>query len=203
METTMRIRAILCLTLLTMAASARPAHAGIFDLIWEMTGPRMFGFGALCEFGRGPTTRCYTNFPRFFESRTKWWLIVEPSLYLATGRGDWEAGSVLMVAVDPMVAVPWIEESGGKHHWYTAAGLSLNRFVGASVDDFSRVGFKVRPLTYEYHPGDTKLLKRVLISYTARYYRSNALTDRQTGQPVLYKGSGSEWVHGPTVAFLF
>src|SRR5215207_883478 len=166
----MRVKLVLSLTLLIVMAAAAPARANIFDIIWEMSGPQLFGFGAQCEFGRRPT-RCLATVRRDAEKDRqppKTWLIVEPSLYLATGKGEWEVGSVVMAAVDPMIAVA-LKPDRDRHRFYTAAGASFNYFVGASVEDFGRVAFKIRPLTYEYHVENReRALKRVLVSWTFR-----------------------------------
>jgi hypothetical protein len=200
----MRVKLVLSLTLLMTMAAAAPARAGIFDIIWEMSGPQLFGIGAFCEIGRdvdGP--HCFFPVPnkRGLLSK-KTWLMVEPTLYFATGRGDWETGSVMMFAIDPMIAVSLKKRDDGKHRLYAAAGASFDYFAGANAEDFGRVALKLRPLTYEFHP-EKGILNRFLFSYTVRYYNGVAVTDTQSGHPILKKGSGSEWVHGPTFMFLF
>src|SRR5688572_24935699 len=116
----MRVKLVLSLTLVMIMAAAAPARAGIFDIIWEMSGPRLFGFGPQCEFGRSShRRRCFFPVPRDknFHLPKRTWLIVEPALYFATGKGEWEAGSVMMLAVDPMIAVPWKENNESPHHF--------------------------------------------------------------------------------------
>ncbi len=203
MEMIVRMKRVLWLTLLMTVGAAQSARASIFDIIWEMSGPQLVGFGAQCEFDRHSSScfwRARSDFAAEDFIKRKIWLNVEPSLYLATGAGKWEVGSVLMFAFDPMVAIK--VNDGDRYRLYTAAGASFNYFAGASVDDFGRVALKLRPLTFDYLPKRSRL-KAVSFSYTWRYYDGIAVTSDPIGRPVLGKGGPAEWVQGPTVAFLF
>src|SRR5918996_6181486 len=48
-----RVSPLLWLTLLGVLAAPRGAHGSWLDIIWEMTGPRLYGIGIDCELGPG------------------------------------------------------------------------------------------------------------------------------------------------------
>src|SRR5687768_12165953 len=99
MAMTMHRRLVLCVIFLAVLVAPRTAYAGLGDLIWEMSGPMMIGWGLECDFviksesGKVPSKPDCNLFgrrlvsvyaPRITDRRL--WMSFESRLFYSTGR---------------------------------------------------------------------------------------------------------------------
>ena len=162
------MRAKLLLWIVTFAVLAFPktSHAGILDVIWEMSGPQMLGIGLQCDFQLTGTSKpeCLLFGARLggWESRQTRavWLNLLTAAYFSTGRDGKEddgqqipfsGGRARMIGVDPMLGIHLY--STGQHRFHVGTGLTVNRFFGPDIDAFTNVGIKLRPLGWDWDRG--------------------------------------------------
>jgi hypothetical protein len=161
----MRAKALLWIVTLAILAFPRTSDAGLIDVILEMSGPQLIGFGLECDLavdgdGKPECTilgiRLGSPGPEVRRRRV--WVNVLAAAYVSTGRDGKENGQQIpfsgfetrMVGFDPMVAVRWSPDSWGSHRLHVGGGFSLNRFFGADIDTFNNWAFKVRPLAWDW-----------------------------------------------------
>ena len=216
----MRSRRLMALVMLAMLTCARPADAGWLDFIWEMTGPRMIGFGIDCEvaIARDPATACVTPFGRFPRPGTarlregfdpRFWISTEAFYYRSKNSEAFSSSKgVNGFGVDPMLVFSRIKDMkypSKSIRFTAAAGLTLQRFWSEDFEAFGNSGFKFRPLSVEVpFIQDTRLN----FAYNLRYYwdgyeATSAVEGTQRIPAAFIKVDRSETVHGFTVALIF
>ena len=213
----MRMTRVLLLAVL-VAIVPRPAYASFWDIIWQMSGPQLLGFGLQCEtvLSLKELPDCallgvqlvrddqQTRLAR--ESERRLWWIVEGRVYFSTGKNATENGNVSdftfgrarMVGLDPMLAGRWSADrpKGWLLHW--GVGASLNRLFGPDFDSFNNYAIKLRPF------GADRKFKKVTFgaAYNLRLYPDGF--DSEGGvNPIVSKGSEFERVHGVLIELRF
>jgi hypothetical protein len=152
--------AVICATLIF----PRQVHAGLADIIWEMSGPQMVGVMVRCRipFG-GSATTCRVVSLAFDGHREKVWLSLEAGAYVSTGRNNngipYRWGRIGMLVYEPMVEFLGTgdieaayekpkpgESNRHRRAVYFGAGPMINRFlVSGSAPSFMKYGIKLRP----------------------------------------------------------
>jgi hypothetical protein len=220
----MRSRRVGAFVVLAVLACARPADAGWLDFIWEMTGPRMIGFGVECEVGitRDPDKGCTIPFKTFLQTRDgksrdskdPWfWFSTGAFYYVSADHKGFSAGEAHAIGVDPMVLFSRIKDNEAERsksiRVTAGAGLTLQRFWGDHFEAFGNTGFKFRPLAVEFPLGIGEI--RVNVAYNLRYYWNGfeaipAVDETPTTPriPAIFrKVDQPETVHGFVIAFTF
>lgn len=207
-------RLIVCVFFLGTLATPRAAHAGLVDIIWEMSGPQMLGAGVECEWELTATNAewCYVNAmnvagngqrrpDRWFGSFTQ-----GLRLYFSTGKNaeaggqefDFRAFRTWMLELDPMLHAG--REFANGVRVYTGAGASLNRFFVVDARDFNNYAFKLRPLAVEYRRGR----RAIGAGYTLRLYPNGFDANGIPPQmATLSRGTQTERVHGLEIILKF
>jgi hypothetical protein len=193
----------------------RDGSAGIIEIIAEMSGPKMLGFGADCrlDLTTGTWQSCKASplqatAEAFVKDReaAKMWLSLAGGFYWSADKTvngqDYESGEVKMITFDPMLeieskswAVPYSALRLQLYHG--VVGASYNLLFGYGVpDSFSNLGLKWRPIGIVV-PIAGKV--GFDFSYDVRLY-SRRFTAEDFGRVALVpEGSGWEVVH----AFVF
>lgn len=164
----MRAKALLWIVTLAILAFPRTSHAGIIDVILEMSGPQLLGFGLQCDIALddGATPQCM-----LFGKRLGWetrrservWVDLLAAAYFSTGRDNedkennvqhhFSAGRARMIGFDPMVSTRLNPSSSSSHRLYSGIGVSLNRFFGPDIEAFNNWAIKLRPLGWDWDRG--------------------------------------------------
>ena len=190
--------AIPSMALIVLLAAPRASHAGLADLIWEMSGPQLIGFGFDCEtpFTAVAASRCrILDIPSGPAHGRPIWLITDGRVYFSTGKKAddidyrfWQTG---MLGFDPMVGF------GGYYlrrvRFTHAVGVSLNLLFGRSVDGaIGNYALKVRPLTMTVPVWKFN----VETAYTLRLYRDGFDGTGVSADRQVIKSVDAEAVHG-------
>ena len=159
----MRAKVLLWIVTLAILAVPRTSHAGLIDVILEMSGPQLLGFGLQCDIALddGATPQCM-----LFGKRLGWetrrsgrvWVDFLAAAYFSTGRDGEEdglqirfsGGRARMIGFDPMISLRWNPNSTSSHRWYSGVGLLLNRFFGPDIDAFNNWALKLRPVGWDW-----------------------------------------------------
>ena len=201
----MHLRPVLWLALVGILLVPRPAHAGFWDIIWEMSGPQMIGF-RLLEFELPlKSTSGGASDPRVFigplslpggaraglASETWLWLVTEAYAYQSTRRkaDELNLGPVSMISVDPMLAF-------GRHfnnrvRVHSGVGFSFNHLFGRDIHPLTNTGIKIRPIGVDHRFGSGWTLG---VAYNLRVYPRGF--EVGSNPPSLTKGKKSELVQG-------
>ena len=212
----MRVKALLWIVTLVILAFPRSSHAGIMDVIWEMSGPQLLGFGLQCDIGldRAISPECM-----LFGKRLGWeshqsqlvWVNLLAAAYFSTGRDNtdennqqvtFSGGRVRMIGFDPMFAMRVNPNAASAHRLHVGLGLSLNRFFGPDIDAFNNVAIKVRPLAWDWDRPFRFLGQswKLGAAYNLRVYPDGFDSTPNGG---LASTGDSEAVHGFLVALSF
>lgn len=195
-----RMKRVLWLTLLMTVGAAQSARAGIWDVIWEMSGPQMHGIGVQCDLQVSPSTKFICDLPLRRTSAFDWrrhrgerriWFAIEPLFFFASGKEDeFRFARAKMFALDPVLTFKW-ELLGKTVH--TGVGASLNHFFGTEVQHMNKAALKVRQLLFQN--------QHLEIVYNLRLYPDGfEVLDRPTGGKLVSMHK-SEAVHA--IAFTF
>jgi len=174
--------AVICATLIF----PRQAHAGLADIIWEMSGPQMVGLMLRCRvpFGGGATSCSIAAAQQAVDGgvKKKWvWLSVEGGAYVSTGHNsggiDYEFGRIGMFTFEPMVEFLGTGDIGaasmkGDHAGavYFGIGPMINRFVvKGPAPSFWKHGVKLRPIAIAF--------SRWALEYNIRIYNDGFTPD--------------------------
>lgn len=197
------------IALLALLAFPRAGSAGIFDIIWEMSGPQMVSVFLLqCEFdlvNDQPECLIYDKRvwgPQGVRADRRWSLSFDGALYTSTGKNSdthrFEKFKSQMVAVEPMLTYRSYRSSGGNfstHHGLL--GASYNVLFGDEFDTFHKGGFKFTPIRIT-------AWKRINAAYHLRVY-PDGFTAEEFGAESLVSTMhpGRELVHGFSVGVYF
>jgi hypothetical protein len=201
---------------LALLAFPRTGSAGIGEIILEMSGPQMIGFGGECKFDLArhmklENCKVFPGMKVAGESGAnpaKYRLATESALYFSTGVGKhgdvYDKGEVLMLGVDPIVEARLVGDE--RLGIYVGAGATLNFIldkddVPATVDaKVFNGGFKLRPFALSLPlPRGTRLDVEVNL----RFY-PDEFTPADFGHPELPPaGRDVEVVKGLSLAFHF
>ena len=170
-----------------MLGAPRTSEAGLFDFIWEMSGPQMFGVGYGCLFttqfkkeecrlGAVPAKKMEALGITPPESHGPF-ISLNGSYFFSTDRDsatqkyDWL--DVQMVAFEPGVAFRSIGNTAAKdvriHH---GVGVSYNFLFGRNFKSFDKFAFTFSPFDFAY--------KDFAVGLTIRLY-PNGFTDDEFG----------------------
>ena len=169
-----RLWASLC-TLVFVLATPKSGSAGILEIIAEMSGPKMFGFGADCRLAldgtwesckaSGALTPLKAAGSAFTEQRPpRVWLSLAGGYYFSAdatvNQVHYRKGEVKMWAFDPMLefeSKSWPKDCRTKLRaadcaelkyqiYHGVIGISYNVLFGGGFSTFSNVGLKIRPV---------------------------------------------------------
>ena len=212
----MRVKTLPWIVTLLVLAFPGASQAGIMDVIWEMSGQQLLGFGLQCDisFDDGATPQCL-----IFGKRLGWetrrseraWVDLLAAGYFSTGTDNTEnnvqhhfsAGRARMIGFDPMVSMRWSPDSSSSHRFYSGAGVSLQRFFGPDIDDaFNKWAVKLRPVGWDWDRGFVFWghTWKLDAAYNLRLY-PNGFEAAENGR--LSSISDAEVVHGFVVGLSF
>jgi hypothetical protein len=138
----------------------RTGDAGIGEIILEMSGPRMIGFGLECRLtfsGSWESCKVATPTPLLFAENqpdVRMWLSVGGKFFFSVDKTingqHYETGEVKMWSFDPMLefeskAWPVDHSNLDLQLYHGVLGVSYNVFHGADFPTFSNVALKLRP----------------------------------------------------------
>ena len=163
--------------LIALVGIPRPSEAGLLELIWEMSGPRMFGAGYSCMYSpRTHTWQQCKTYPMVQEWDTTPkkgpFLVLGGAVFFSTGKDsktqsyDW--GEIWMLALEPGVAVRSYENPAKTLQLHHAVGISYDVLFGGDIRTFDKFAFTVTPIDVAY--------KRVAFGVKYRLY-PNGFTD--------------------------
>jgi len=162
--------------LIALVGIPRPSEAGLLELIWELSGPRMLGAGYSCMYslrtGERDQCRAGTGFVQgtSYSEKGRLFLVLGGSIFASTGKDsdtqsyDW--GEIWMVALEPGVAFRSYENSAIQVHH--GVGISYDVLFGGDIRRFDKFAFTVTPVDFAY--------KRVAVGIKYRLY-PNGFTD--------------------------
>lgn len=157
-----------------------PARAGFLDIIWEMSGPQMIGYGVVqCRVPiKGDKTSCEITEKRLGPGATtiserRAWVSLEGAVYVSTGKNqgatDYRAFRTYMASFEPEVEVA--SKRSGDVRLFHGAGLASHFLAGPDFRRFTNAGIKVRPIAFEFG-------ERFELAYNERYYPNGFGTDQ-------------------------
>jgi hypothetical protein len=163
--------------LIALVSIPRPSEAGLLELIWEMSGPRMLGFGYGCMYSPRTQTwvQCRSN-PLLQARNTATekgpFFVLGGSILASTGRDsdtqsyDW--GEIWMVALQPGVAVRSYENATKTVQVHHAVGVEYDVLFGRDIRRFDKFAMTVTLVDVSY--------KKVTAGLKYRLY-PNGFTD--------------------------
>lgn len=163
--------------------AARPSEAAFLDFIWELSGPRLVGFGVgcrwdfnlqrdVCEIGMAPTKLDGGD-----DLRSKLFFAVGGTYFFSTSK-DGRSGvpygwnDVRMIAIEPSVSMRSVNKTHVRVHH--GIGPSYDYLFGPNFKSFDKFGVRVTPLEVVL-PN-----QHVSFAVTARLY-PNGFTDDEFG----------------------
>jgi hypothetical protein len=170
------------MALLMILGIPRTGSAGVLDIIWELSGPRMIGVGLYCRFTvDGDVISCLPGKQEagLLEQARKHrpWIATEGYFFFTAGeKNGFDSGDVYMLALEPSVEVPLPL----KFHdllFYSGAGITYDGLFGPAFFAFDNFGYKLRPIAFQR--------KGWGIAYNIRFYPNDFSHDLFTpGVPV-------------------
>ena len=133
------------------------SQAGLLDIIWDMSGPQMYGGVMQCRLPlNGSPARCrIVGFP--FDGKYdvmtghRLWLNLGGGVYTSGGKDEngvpYEWFRTNMLAFEPMVEVASDKE--GTWRFHHGVGGTFQFLYGPDFRRFANAGFKLRPLGVE------------------------------------------------------
>jgi hypothetical protein len=183
------------IVLVALLAFPGSSHAGIFDFIWELSGPRLVTWLTFdCEFNLiNPGAEC-----RIYDIKVagdappragrRLWLALDNGFYTSIDKGEYRRFENHMFAIEPMLR--WQSQ-----HSRHGVGVTYNLLYGANFKTFDALGLKIVPFTIP--------ARRVVIIPTIRFYTDSFIAPqfgvgKATSEDVTRKG---ELVIGASVEF--
>lgn len=199
----MRRRIVLVGTLLAALVGApRPSDAGLLEIIWEMSGPRMLGLGYGCLFTLGmKTEECRVGSAMLnhradvTKPKLQPFIVLGAVLYGSTGHDtptqSYEWGEVWMLALEPGLAVRTKDGTVRIHH---GAGISYDWVFGREIRGFDKFAFTLTPLDVAY--------KRVAVGVKLRFYPNGFTDDEFKPVPKVSRNRPAETTLGFTFSVI-
>ena len=204
-----------------LLAFPRTGSAGFWDVIIEMSGPKMYGFSADCRLtltGEWDSCKGSAVVPllkAFAEERvSKVWLSFAGGYYFSAdatvNQQDYRRGEVKMFLFDPMLEVEsksWMTKkcpAGSPatcqrlrlQIYHGVIGMSYNILFGADFPTFSNVGLKLRPFGIAVPVGKWGRVDFAAdFSYDLRLYPQRFTAEDFGHVALTPEGSGAEAVH--------
>ncbi len=133
---------------ITVLMMSRVSTAGVLDVIWEMSGPRMIGVGVSCRLSfDGQYKDCTPVAARSGKPEEhKPWFVAEGTFYFSIPHNGFGWFDAFMVAAEPLVEFPWVSRE-----WlvYSGVGASYDVLFGPGFSAFDNAGVKIRPIAVE------------------------------------------------------
>jgi len=176
----------------------RPSHAGLLEIIWEMSGPQMIGISYACMYGVGSRSLEQCRVGQFISRELKTgakgpFLVLGGGVFGSTGKNsatqnyDW--GEIWMVALEPGVALrSYDKEDVQVHH---GAGISYELLFGDDIRRFDKFAFTVTPIDVAY--------KRIAVGLKLRLYPHGFTDDEFKPGPLITRDRPFE----ATIGFTF
>lgn len=194
------------IVLVTLLAFPSVGHASIWDFIWKLSGPQMWGLVFHCEYDlENNRTEC-----RFIDKRIvgelerrdqrRTWLSLDTGIYTSTGMNsegiEFKAFETNMLALEPMFEFrSYTSEEGYFMLHHGLAGVSYDVLFGSKFDTFQNVGLKFRPIGITWG--------RFNASYILRVYPDGFTADQFSRPRLEGVNREAEVTHGLSVGFLF
>lgn len=165
---------IVTFALLTLLAGPREATANLIDIIWEMSGPQLFGTGITCRIGfDGELEECRVIGLKFAGTgnASRFRLRLDGTILWSTGKNsnaNYEFAKVRMLGFDPMLEVRSAES--GDVAVYHGVGVSYNALFGGDFSTFDKFGIKFQPLS-------VLLFSRVELGHSVKLYVNGSTAD--------------------------
>lgn len=210
--------AVLGALLIALLGFSRPTEAGLLEIIWEMSGPRMLGLsygcminarsGSLeeCRFGPTPTRDLATAALNNQATATstdpnrKVFVVLGGSLLTSTShdsknddgslRQGYDWGEIWMLAIEPGVAWRWHE--GRRVQLHSGTGVSYELLFGRDIKAFDKFAFTVTPIDVGW--------KRLAGGLRFRLYPHGFTDDEFKPGPLVKKDRGFEFTWGFTAS---
>ena len=200
-----------------MLGTPRTSEAGLFDFIWEMSGPQMVGAGYGCLFSppprivkKGCRLGGVAGYSALLETEgqraanqkeERLFVALNGAYYFSTGKNskDPATGEKVdylffhehMVAASPALVVQsarWREFT-----FYHGTGISYNFLFGQDFKAFDKFAFTITPIDVAF--------RRVSAGFTLRLYPNGFTQDEFGFGPRLDYNRDSEWVLGFNVGW--
>jgi hypothetical protein len=146
----------------------RTGHAGLLDLIWEMSGPQMLGLGYGCYFAKGmKVDHCRFGGATLALREQQQKALEDPSktqdtlkdrvalgfggsIFGSTGKDSstqgYDLGEIWMLAIEPGVAVRINNPLKGKPQFSYGGGISYDVLFGRDIKRFDKFAFTITPI---------------------------------------------------------
>ena len=177
----------------------RPSHAGLLEIIWEMSGPQMIGLSYACMYGTVSRSLEQCRLGRFITKTTPVskgigpYFVLGGGLFGSTGKDsstqnyDW--GEIWMLALEPGVALRSYDKADVQVHH--AAGISYELLFGDDIRRFDKFAFTITPIDVAY--------KRIAVGVKLRLYPHGFSDDEFKPGPLITRDRPFE----TTVGFTF
>jgi hypothetical protein len=203
--------------LLAVLGTPRTSEAGLFDFIWEMSGPQMAGAGYGCHFSPPPkivkkgcrlggvagySALIETEGQRAAKQKVdRLFLALNGAYYFSTGKDstdpvtgekvDYKFFHEHMLAVSPALVFQSVKFR--ELTVYHSAGVSYNFLFGQDFRRFDKFAFTITPIDVA--------VGRVSAGFTLRLYPNGFTQDEFGFGPRLHYDRESEWVLGFNVGW--
>jgi hypothetical protein len=160
------------LALLMLVGLPRAGSAGVLDIIWELSGPRMVGYGLYCRFTLdGKSVSCLPGRQEQAllaqAENHRPWIATEGYFYFSIPKNGFSNGDVYMLALEPSVEIPLTKY--GDTLFYSGAGITYDGLFGPAFFAFDNFGYKVRPIAFQR--------KGWGVAYNIRFYPNDFAHD--------------------------
>jgi len=190
-----RRAAVIGLALVTMMGLPHAGSAGVLDVIWELSGPRMIGVGLYCRFtldGKSVSCLPAKQEEALLEQarRHRPWIATEGTFYFSIPKNGFDYGDAYMIAAEPSLEVPWPVKVD-KWLVYSGAGITYDGLFGPAFFAFDNFGYKVRAIGFQR--------KGWGLSYNLRFYPDDFGRDLFNRAPPFTGNRPSEVVHSVSI----
>jgi len=208
--------------LIVLVGVPRSSEAGLLEIIWEMSGPRMFGlaYGCMinvkthsleeCRLGQPPTLVTAANTAALKGQATapdpekkKTFLVLGGSLLGSTGHDSknddgslkqgYDWGEIWMLAFEPGVARRFYDNGRIQLHYGT--GVSYELLFGRDIKRFDKFAFTATPIDVSW--------KHLAGGLRFRMYPHGFSDDEFKPGPLVKKDRGFEFTWGFTASIRF
>ena len=171
--------AVVGLLLIALVGIPRPSEAGLLEMIWEMSGPQMFGLGYSCMYS--PRTQTWEQCrvggnliaqePHTPKKKGPF-LVLGASIMGSTNKNSetqpYHWGEIWMLALQPGVAFRSYDNAECAIQVHHGVGVEYEVLFGGDIQTFDKFAFTVTPVNVSF--------RRVAFGIKLRMY-PNGFTD--------------------------
>jgi hypothetical protein len=201
-----RRMAVLGMLLFAVLGVPRTSDAGLFEFIWEMSGPRMVGATVSCLFtvdGKLDLAECRAgNGLATIQAKRRYvpLLVLGGGGFVSTGHDsatktyDW--GDATMLVLEPgALFLSKLEPSKGGLRVGHGVGISYDVLFGKDFQTFDKFAFTFTPVEVSYW--------RLVFALKLRLYPNGFTNDEFSPGPPASLNRGAELVWGGGVSYIF